>query len=321
MLEVDGGIPMRWWDKELNMGDLLGPWLVERMTGKKPVWVEKAEPHYLVVGSILGRVAPSTIVWGVGSFGTETKWGISQHPKYLAVRGPLTRAKIASEGIACPRVYGDPALLAPDYFRPEVEQVHEIGVVLRWSEHSRKDQIDVPGVLVIDMLSDDVEGVIRQMLSCKAIIASSLHGLILADAYGIPNAWLAAKTGKGKEFKFWDYFCSVGKLRRPVEFDLATPGLTLEALRAAFPFDGSPIDIDLDALRAANPFTRMDDEVAEAERRAIEGSAMMKQKAIEQAEKERLKAEREARSAQSSKKRPLHRRVGGRIQRSLQRGR
>jgi hypothetical protein len=51
MLLVDGKIPMRWWNNEINMGDLLGPWLVEKMTGKKTVWVEKDEPHYMVVGS------------------------------------------------------------------------------------------------------------------------------------------------------------------------------------------------------------------------------------------------------------------------------
>ena len=128
MLEVDGKIPMRWWDKEINMGDLLGPWLVQKMTGKPTVWVKKDEPHYMVVGSILGRVAPSTIVWGIGSFGTETRWAIRKEPVYLAVRGPLTRAKLQFEGISCPRVYGDPALLAPDYFHPEVEKEYEVGV-------------------------------------------------------------------------------------------------------------------------------------------------------------------------------------------------
>jgi len=315
VLEVDGGIPMRWWDKELNMGDLLGPWLVERMTGRKAVWVAKDEPHYLVVGSILGRVAPSSVVWGVGSFGTETGSGIEPHPHYLAVRGPLTRAKLDSEGIACPRVYGDPALLAPDYFRPDVEKTHEVGLVLRWSEHSRKRHVDIPGVLLIDMLSDDVEGVIRQMLACERIVSSSLHGLVLADAYGIPNAWLAATTGKGREFKFWDYFISVDKLRRPVGLRLADPGLTLQRLIDAFDFDGRPISIDLDALRAASPFLGTSDAIAEAELRAIEGSAAMKQAQAARAAQRAV----ERVSAAPRPQPPLHRRVVGRLRRGFRR--
>jgi pyruvyltransferase len=276
MLEIDGKIPVRWWDNEINMGDLLGPWLVQKITGKETVWVAKDEPHYMVVGSILARVAPSTICWGIGSFGTETPAGIRKEPKYLAVRGPLTRAKLASELIPCPRVYGDPALLAPDYFNPKVEKKYEIGVVLRWSERKRKANFNIPGALMIDMLSDDIEGIITQMLQCKKIIATSLHGLILADAYNIPNAWLVADTGKGREFKFWDYFISVNKLRKPHVFDIAQDNLTLKQLEKAFDFDGKKIEIDLDALRAANPFTNDNADVREAEKIAIENSAIMK---------------------------------------------
>ena len=276
MLEVDGKIPMRWWNHELNMGDLLGPWLVEKMTGKKTVWVDKDEPHYMVIGSIMKRVAPCTIVWGVGSFGTETPAGLKREPKYLAVRGPLTRAKLESESIKCPRVYGDPALLVPDYFNPKVKKEYEIGVVLRWSEFQRKEQFNIPGVLLIDMLSDDIEGIITQMLKCKKIIAASLHGLILADSYNIPNSWLVSETGNGREFKFWDYFISVNKLRKPHVFEIEKSNLTLKDSEKNFEFDARPIEIDLDALRAANPFTNTNADVLEAEEIAKANSELMK---------------------------------------------
>ena len=64
MLEIDGKIPMRWWDNEKNFGDLLGPWLVEKMTGKSVVWAEKNNPHYLTIGSILSRTGPTSVMWG-----------------------------------------------------------------------------------------------------------------------------------------------------------------------------------------------------------------------------------------------------------------
>lgn len=276
MLEIDGKIPVRYWNVEVNMGDLLGPWLVTKMTGKETVWVNKDDPHYMVVGSILARVGRATIPWGIGSFGTETIAGIKPEPKYLAVRGPLTRAKLEMHGISCPRVYGDPALLAPRYYDKPQEKKYEIGLILRWSERSRKAKVEIPGVLMIDMLSGDIEGIIDQMRQCKKVIATSLHGLILADAYGIPNAWLSAKTGKGKEFKFYDYLASVNKVRESKIFEIDQDGLTLADLEREFSFDDRAIEIDLDLLESTNPFTYDNEAVRDAERISLEQSVIAK---------------------------------------------
>ena len=50
------------------------------------------------------------------------------------------------------------------------------------------------------------ENVIDSIVSCKAVVSSSLHGLICSDAYSIPNLWLDEfKLQKG-DFKFKDYF-------------------------------------------------------------------------------------------------------------------
>ena len=49
------------------------------------------------------------------------------------------------------------------------------------------------------------------MCACEVIVSSSLHGLIIADAYGIPTVW--AKFGNdinGNDFKFYDYYWSLG---------------------------------------------------------------------------------------------------------------
>lgn len=52
--------------------------------------------------------------------------------------------------------------------------------------------------------------VIDQIYSCQSILSSSLHGLICADAYNIPNLWLKQKLNEG-DFKFLDYFASQGR--------------------------------------------------------------------------------------------------------------
>src|SRR5690606_31185258 len=214
----------------------------------------KGTPGYVVIGSILSHVTDGCVAWGVGSFGTETRAQISTKATYLAVRGPLTRNKLDNLKVCCPRVYGDPALLVPDFYKPDIEPTHEVGVVLRWSEADRNNRFDVPGVKKIFLGSDDIEGTLDDMLSCKRIVSSSLHGLILADAYGIPNAWLDSPTPKGKEFKYWDYLISVNKIRPAKAYKLVQPGLTAEKLISDLHFDDRPIQIDLDLLRKACPF-------------------------------------------------------------------
>jgi pyruvyltransferase len=251
----DQTVPVRWWAHADNFGDLLAPWLVNKITGKEVSLAKPADPHYLVVGSILGRARPSSVVWGIGAFGTERLDTLCPTAEYLAVRGPLTRNKLATAKIKCPRIYGDPALLAPRYWAPRVSATHEVGLVLRWSEYNLEERFKIPGVKKIYLRSNDVEGTIDAMCSCKNILSSSLHGLIIADAYGIPNAWLATRTPRGLEFKYWDYFISVKKLRDPLEYNLLQSGLTCKKLREDINFDRRPIEIDLDLLMRACPFT------------------------------------------------------------------
>lgn len=254
LLLKDGKVPMRWWTYAPNFGDLLSPWLVEKMTGIQPILVEKGEPSYVATGSILKHVGQNSIVWGTGSFGNEGNQQINLNADYRAVRGPLTRAKVVNLGGECPPVYGDPALLAPLYFFPKTQKSHEIGLVLRWSERKWHQAEIKSGVRLINLGDKDVEGVITEMLSCRRIVTSSLHGLIIADAYGIPSAWLSSSTPKGGEFKFYDYFLTVNKMRQAAVFSPDKDQVTADGLDKAFTFDPRPIEFDYRRLLNACPF-------------------------------------------------------------------
>ena len=50
--------------------------------------------------------------------------------------------------------------------------------------------------------------VVDYICSCKIILSSSLHGLIISDAYKIPNIWLNEYSLNEGTFKFKDYFQS-----------------------------------------------------------------------------------------------------------------
>ncbi len=257
---VDGRVPLLWWTDTPNYGDLLSPWLVGRVAQRPVVFAPPRHPSYVAVGSVVTRARRGSTVWGSGSFGSERRSLFKSSAQYRAVRGPLTRSRLLDVGIECPRVYGDPALLVPMYFWPAVEKTHEVGIVIRHSEHLWRDVARDGEVKVIDFGSEDIDAVTREILSCRRIISSSLHGLVIADAYGIPNAWLGTdgKVGgsrpNGGEFKYIDYFASVGKLRRPHHVDLRGGAWTPQSLAESFEYDDREIDFDHAALLDACPF-------------------------------------------------------------------
>lgn len=216
-----------WW-RTRNWGDALNPMIIERLSGK-PVrgWdlgVRTQRPNcssygrgirkYLVVGSTLGHMTPETEVWGAGlMFENEMPHG-GAAAKIHAVRGPLSRKRLQELGMQVPAVYGDPALLCTRLFDPAERVTHPLGVIpheeekkLEWVQRIEAD----PKVKVIDITSG-LENVVKEITSCSMIASSSLHGLIVADAFGIPWSWLVLsdKVG-GNGFKFQDYFWSTGR--------------------------------------------------------------------------------------------------------------
>ncbi len=194
-----------------NLGDNLSTYLTRKISGQEVRNVNvppKGEPVYGTIGSILEWIPPFCDVWGLGYMREQSR--VAKKPFTIhAVRGKLTRQHLIEQGFDCPEVYGDPALLLPRYYTPRVEKRYELGVVphyVDWDlpelEFFRKRS----GALMINV-RDDVETVIDNINKCGYIISSSLHGLIVADAYGIPCQWKEwSDNVVGKGFKFRDYF-------------------------------------------------------------------------------------------------------------------
>lgn len=62
---------------------------------------------------------------------------------------------------------------------------------------------------IIHLRGTHVEKTINEICSCRFIYSSSLHGLIVSHAYGIPALWFEHTRLTGDRFKFYDYFSSV----------------------------------------------------------------------------------------------------------------
>jgi pyruvyltransferase len=129
-----------------------------------------------------------------------------------AVRGPLTRLIMLDNNIITPVCYGDPAVIMPDIYQPESsEKEYDYGIIL---QHSENTNVDINNnELLISTRTKDYKSFINKMNQCRKIISSSLHGLIIAEAYGIPSVLLKPK---GSLFKYYDYYYSTERMTFPV---------------------------------------------------------------------------------------------------------
>lgn len=199
-------LPM-WWPVSNNCGDLIGKYIAEKITGRRVMYTELSADYgyYVFGGSVLNHLTDHGVAWGCG-LGTITD-GVNPKCKIMAVRGPLTRARVLSTGRDCPAVYGDPGMLLPRFYTPKSKPSKPFGVVSHYVDAYRafdryRDFIDV---------FKPIEEVIEDIASCKMIYSSSLHGIIVAHAYGIPATWVKISDSLGGDgAKFRDYFASVG---------------------------------------------------------------------------------------------------------------
>lgn len=201
-----------------NFGDVLSRYIVEHIAGiptrfynlpkKKKRWVK---PKYLMaIGSILNYATKKAVVWGSGIISKQDTF---EKATFVAVRGPKTRDRVLQLGIECPEVYGDPALLLPLYYNPKPEKKYKLGIIPHYVDYEKVNAwyTNDASILVINLLNNDIHEVTNQIYSCEKTIASSLHGVIVSQAYSIPSIWVKFSNKlSGDNIKFEDYFLSVG---------------------------------------------------------------------------------------------------------------
>jgi pyruvyltransferase len=247
------GLPLYYWrqDTFVNFGDHISLKLVERIVQQSVVAYRRKpsnnEKKLLAIGSILSFADDYDVIWGTGVNGKLDNKNAYHFTRLdiRAVRGPITRTFLQDNfQIECPEVYGDPGLLIP-YFFPEFKK----------KQKPQKQYVLIPHYSEIHLFpkskyknvvypTEPWDVVIKSILNSQFVISSSLHGIVIAEAYGIP-ARMIRVTENEPLLKYYDYYMGTN---RP-NFCYAT------SIEEALKMGGEPpFECDLKKLYYSFPF-------------------------------------------------------------------
>lgn len=169
----------------------------------------------LCCGELLDKRQFKECIILLGSGINDTsKIAIQPHCFAYAVRGKISKEKL---GIKDDIALGDPALLLPLILSHprQIEEKAPIGIVPRIDSlnHSSLTSYRHNDAYRIISLKQPIHRIAQEIAGCSAIVASDLSALIIADAYGIPNAFLKvdSKDSNLKNTCFEDYCSAIGR--------------------------------------------------------------------------------------------------------------
>jgi len=246
-------VNLEWWNERINLGDYLSKvvydWMIQKNNIKSNSIVKDTK-HLMGIGSIIGMGNCDAVIWGSGIHTAKTMKFVFQQKRYRnydirLVRGPITRTILEAADYKCPDVYGDPAVLMPDIYLPhQVNKAYKVSLIQHLNQ---ANQTDNKRVHRIDVATHDYAAFIDQILQSKKIISSSLHGIILAETYGVPAIFLS-KGMSDEKMKFFDWYFSTGRsniryatsLEEALDMDpMSLPDLSNMKYRVlhSFPYD------------------------------------------------------------------------------------
>lgn len=195
-----------WWNGRYNWGDWLTPYLLQHYSDLNTRWVSPEVAGLISVGSIVGHVDPEWrgAILGAGKLRESDQ--VPRRAHIFALRGPLT-----AQGIPGDYALGDPGLIA-DELVPLPVRTHRLGILPHWSDEvlvNRPEFLKYDPLIISPLW--DAPDVVTAIGSCDKIVTSSLHGLILADAFGIPRRFEPTPrlAQEGGFLKHLDYSASI----------------------------------------------------------------------------------------------------------------
>ena len=220
-----------------NLGDSVNPYIFERVLGipVKSYYKRPLQARVLGIGTIIGngllrprqsltrrclyQLLSPLHVFSSGITGVWDDEDVAPMRRLIfhALRGALTRDQLVKLGLLAETAdvaLGDAGLLASFLLERKPAKRYFCGIVPHVADAGLPCVQELCGkiknAVVINVREDPLK-VIEQLAACELILASAMHGLIMADALGIPNQWVrfsehAQIGGRGGRFKFHDYY-------------------------------------------------------------------------------------------------------------------
>ncbi len=207
-------IPLRWHVGQPNFGDDYNPFLFENILDFPVRFEVSSAPHLLCAGSILERSTSSSIICGSGFIFPDSQ--IPDFHKVISVRGEYSASRL---GVGSALI-GDPFVIMSLYCSEiKPEKTRDITYIphVNFFVRRGRSNLKVPEHVCVLDLGAEFDHVLETIASSKLIVSESLHGLVLADAFGVPNIWIAPSSDMlGGEYKFRDYYSSTSSPKKSV---------------------------------------------------------------------------------------------------------
>ena len=161
-------------------------------------------------------------VWGSGYMFDQKPPISSPLVIHDAVRGVKTKAFGKLDNVAL----GDTGLLADLLVDKPIAKRYTIGIVPHLWHLDNPTLLHLmkkyPEIKLIDVRQNPLD-VITQIAECEFVYSSSLHGLIVADSFEIPNQWVQFDVPLfGGVWKFEDYYSVFDNLPEPLLLEQVT---------------------------------------------------------------------------------------------------
>ncbi len=145
-----------------------------------------------------------------------------------ALRGPLSAKQCGLENKNI--FFGDPGILTSlIYPNTGIQKKYKLGILPHSSDYDdfKKKKFDKDVLIISPRRS--AKKVAKDIKSCENIASSSLHGLIFADSYGIPNIHLKCSNKLiGGNHKFIDYYLGMNTSHEFIFYD--DKGIDIETI-------------------------------------------------------------------------------------------
>ena len=223
---VSDGVVLERWQRLENAGDYISSVIFDWMLSRKNLEARNGKNvHLFAVGSILGFSKADGTIWGSGILDAYNARNIIRRKYYIkydvrALRGPLTKSIMIAAGYKCGRVaLGDPGILLPLIYKKEEHKKKYKYCIINHYVNADKNIDDNDDTVTISAGTNDYKWVIDRICEAEIVISSSLHGIILAEAYGVPSVWLLENM-EDRTMKYYDYYYSTGRYNIPVARDV-----------------------------------------------------------------------------------------------------